>query len=499
VANVVSTQLLEQLWSEKWLDKLNNNTKKAYTILGDQHVVNTALGQTLYLPSRIRRCISERVGRILRSQVKRRDCYYAVLRVVQMIGVEGNLDRLVKTVACTLIGFERRYYKRALIRQTLRTFRWYHYRIGMDLAVLLTFPYTKMVHPRIRSFNFPYAPDDGQAIQLVWVRDEITIQLKLPQTPFPIKQSDWFWQQFTLKIPSKILQRVFKSNSQLLRPSLRYITLKGGFQFPFLNIPFSIPSQDSVLLCKNRVLSADLGVINLLTSVVCEAGSQISLPFFWSPNTRILNNIDQLYYHISRIQKRIDRYPNNWIGKGKLVNEQARLYGKLNRYRNLIPHLASNVLIEKALHWRCSVIVLEDLRTFEPPKHKRKLSRKLSSWLRGALYKTVIYKARRVGIVVKRVSARWTSSYCPRCGHRGQKIMDPMSLVVIKTGRFFHCTQCSYLADRDYVGAVNIYRMYQEHLNKRHSIRFAKLVSYTGTGIPLNRPSGASTQDFLCR
>ena len=63
-------QLLEHLWTEEWIEVLQNEKKKAYKVIGEQQVVLSKEGQQLYLPSRIRRCITERVGRILRSQGK---------------------------------------------------------------------------------------------------------------------------------------------------------------------------------------------------------------------------------------------------------------------------------------------------------------------------------------------------------------------------------------------------------------------------------------------
>ncbi len=181
------------------------------------------------------------------------------------------------------------------------------------------------------------------------------------------------------------------------------------------------------------------------------------------------------------------------MGQGKRRQELERLYRKLNRYGEEILHLASNQLLETALRWQCSTIVLEDLRNYEPPKHRKKLSRKLSNWLRGAFYDILSYKAQRFGIIVVRVNPRWTSSYCPRCGAKGEKISDPRARHVITSGRFFYCDVCSYVADRDYITAVNIYRLYQEKRNKRFSITHAKPVPYTATGIPLNRPSGDTT------
>ncbi len=504
-----SQQLLTELWSDHWIDTLAITTqkkqKKAYKVINEKRVsLTTSHGCVVYLPSRIRRCIAEQVGRILRSQVTRKDCYYDVLRIVQLTGVEGNLDKLVRTVALTLANFEGKFYRWALIRQTLRLFRRYYYQLGLDLNLLRQFPYTAMVKPRIQSFTLSYSPDDGQAIHYDWRPEEdpatIGIRLKVPCRTQPSQRSHWVWRKFTQSIPIKIQPRITSPNSKLCPPTLRYITLKSGLILPFLECTWSVdhhhtkqrsPHRHS--LRANRVLATDLGVINLTTSVICEAGSQLSTPIFWSPSNTILHKIEQLYHHIARLQRKLDRYPVHWCGQGTRHQELERLHRKLNRYRQEILHLASNHLVETALRRECKIIVLEDLRNYEPPTHLRKLSRKLSNWLRGALYEILSYKATRVGIKLVRVNPRWTSSYCPRCGTKGEKISDPRTRHATKRGRFFYCGSCSYLADRDYIAAINIYRMYQELRNKRYSLKHSKPVPYMATGIPLNRPSGDST------
>ena len=260
---------------------------------------------------------------------------------------------------------------------------------------------------------------------------------------------------------------------------------------PFLECPWSqdhTHTHPSQQLRANRVLATDLGVINLTTSVICEAGSQLSTLIFWSPSTLVLHRIEQLYHHIAKLQRKLDRDPAHWVGQGTRRQELERLHRKLNRYRQEILHLASNQLLETALRWQCKTIILEDLRSYEPPKH-----RKLSNWLRGALYDILSYKATRFRIRIVRVNPRWTSTYCPRCGAKGEKISDPRSRHAIKRGRFFHCTSCCYLADHDYIAAINIYRVYQELRYKRFSLKQARPVPYTATGIPLNRPSRDST------
>jgi IS605 OrfB family transposase len=494
-------QLLETLWSDYWIAMMDSNRKKkAYKVINEQRVSLSINGRVVYLPSRIRRVIAEQVGRILRSQTIRKQCYYDVLRIVQFTGVEGNLNKLVRTVALTLANFEDKYYRWALIRQTLRMFRRYYYQIGLDLSVLMQFPYTAVVKPQIRSFILPYSPDDGQAIQFDWQPAgdplAISIRLKVPCCPHPSQRSHWIWQEFILSLPAKLQPRVSHPTSTLCAPTLRYLTLKSGLTLPFLECFWSMDhthTHSSQPLRSNRVMATDLGVINLTTSVICEAGSQLRPPMFWSPSKTILHRIEQLYHHIARLQRKLDCYPTLWVGQGKRREELERLYRKLNRYREEILHLASNQLLETAQHWQCKTIVLEDLRNYEPPKHRRKLSRKLSNWLRGALYDILSYKAQRFGIKLVRINPRWTSSYCPRCGAKGEKIRDPRTRNMIKSGRFFYCDVCSYMADRDYIAAVNIYRMYQEKRKRRFSLKYAKPVPYTATGIPLNRLSGDTT------
>jgi len=135
------------------------------------------------------------VGRILRSQAIRKQCYFDVLRIVQLTGVTGNLDTLVRTVGLTLANFEGKYYRWALIRQTLRMFRRYYYHLGLDLSALIQFPYTTVVKPQIRSFILPYSPDDGNAIQYDWqpAEDPLTlhIRLKVPCRIHPSQRSHW--------------------------------------------------------------------------------------------------------------------------------------------------------------------------------------------------------------------------------------------------------------------------------------------------------------------
>lgn len=229
-------QLLERLWTEDWLDLLGASSKKAYKVIGEQQVQLSINNRRLHLPSRIRRSIAEQVGRMLRAQAARKNCYYDVLKIVQGTGVEGQLDSLVRTVGRTLSRLHGKYYRWALIRQTLRTFRRYHYKLGLDLTVLTQIPYTKQVQPTIRNSIFPYAPDDGQAIRITWQGDQLSGQIKLPKTAHPIKTQDWAWWNFSLALPTKILHRLPPEDSKLHRPALRYLSSKVAYSFRFWSL-----------------------------------------------------------------------------------------------------------------------------------------------------------------------------------------------------------------------------------------------------------------------
>ena len=426
----------------------------------------------------------------MRSQAVRKDCYYDVLEVVSTTGVSGNLDDLVKQVALTLIAFKGKYYKRALIRQMLRTLRRYYYQLGLGPQVFAHIPYTTLVSPSIHNFTFPYAADnglDGQIIKVHWSGQLLIIECKLPIVERPVKVADWSWHKFTLKIPRPIYPRIRKSGYSIHLPTMRELVLKGGLTSPILTFFWSSQGQQDQLFVKNRVMTTDLGLINLTTSVIIEAGSQISRPIFWSPPKTILRKIEVLYEQIKDIQKKLDRYKTTWRGQGRRLEERARIYHKLNRIRKQLLHLACNQLIGTALQWGCKLLVLEDLRAYGPPKNQRTLSRKLSNWIRGSLYEVLTYKAALVGIKVTRVNPRGTSSYCPRCGAKGLKITEPTNKTEDPKGRFFYCPHCNYTADRDYIAAINIFRMYQQQRKKKFSLINAKPVSYIGADTPPNR------------
>ena len=230
--------------------------------------------QAIYFPSRIRRGIAERVGRILRSQHDRKECFYHCLQVGKQVGLAGHLNTLVKKVARTLQMIHGHYYRYALIRQTLRLLRCLHIKYGLDVWTLR---YTDVVRTTINQFIFPYGPDDGQAFQYICTGHVITYQMKLPVIPVPTTRRDWEWLAGTIPIPDRLQKKIREAvEVQLLSPLLQSQALKGGLAVPVLQFPweFSEPERPRDRDKRNpkakaqRALCVDLGLINLATLVV---------------------------------------------------------------------------------------------------------------------------------------------------------------------------------------------------------------------------------------
>ncbi|MHA2298372.1 MAG: hypothetical protein ACXAEU_20260 [Candidatus Hodarchaeales archaeon] len=66
----------------------------------------------------------------------------------------------------------------------------------------------------------------------------------------------------------------------------------------------------------------------------------------------------------------------------------------------------------------------------------------------------------------------------------------PCSTKANDRGRFFWCPHCQFRRDRDYIGALNVYRVYLLPKKERYKLARAKPVFYQKMVLPSNRPDG---------
>ena len=124
--------------------------------------------------------------------------------------------------------------------------------------------------------------------------------------------------------------------------------------------------------------------------------------------------------------------------------------GRENRWMSDVNHQISKTLVRK--YGENTLLVLEDLTgvSFEESNLSRgkKQNYALRSWSFYQLEQFLSYKAREHKSEVLKVSAKYTSQRCPKCGTIHKENRDHR--------KHFYSCQCGYKSNDDRVGAMNI-------------------------------------------
>ena len=125
--------------------------------------------------------------------------------------------------------------------------------------------------------------------------------------------------------------------------------------------------------------------------------------------------------------------------------------GRENRWMSDVNHQISKTLVEK--YGKDTLFVLEDLTgvSFEETNLSEKAKQQrsdLRSWTFYQLEQFLTYKAHENRSEVLRVSAKYTSQRCPKCGtiHKENR----------NHGKHLYSCQCGYKSNDDRIGAMNI-------------------------------------------
>ena len=124
--------------------------------------------------------------------------------------------------------------------------------------------------------------------------------------------------------------------------------------------------------------------------------------------------------------------------------------GRENRWMSDVNHQISKTLVQK--YGKDTLFVLEDLTgvSFEESNLSRTAKQKydLQSWAFYQLEQFLTYKAHENRSEVLKVSAKYTSQRCPKCGtiHNGNRDHH----------RHLYRCQCGYSSNDDRIGAMNI-------------------------------------------
>jgi IS605 OrfB family transposase len=173
------------------------------------------------------------------------------------------------------------------------------------------------------------------------------------------------------------------------------------------------------------VLGVDLGVENL---AVTSAASFVSGREF----SHRLREFERARSELQQTGTRSDR---------RTLQEAS---GRQLRYIRDVVHRVANELVAEALRYDCDVIAFEELtgirdRTNASWGHK---------WAFRTLVEYVEYKARTVGVTVRKVEPAHTSVRCAECGFTSDRNRPSRSQ--------FRCEECGTEANADYNAAKNI-------------------------------------------
>jgi IS605 OrfB family transposase len=344
----------------------------------------------------------------------------------------------------------------------------------------------------------PYSADDGptsgQAVKYQYDEDAqtLSIKLKTPDTLEPEARGDWTWTEHELDGYTAFHELL--EHGSLSSPSFQSTKTKTGHDYYELSFPVEVEHQekpDDV----ETVIAIDSGLRKEATAVaVNEDGEQLSVPYFIQTTERErMRNLawerDQLNSKLADLRRNGRDHTDSFE---HIHAEYERVNNKIRHKREQLVHDVANQVLALALLYEVDAIVHEDLRSLSPPRGEGQLSWELSSWARREIISKIQYRADLAGLHVRKVRPGNTSRSCPRCGSTGHTTRSPDHYREMWWGGHFRCdnTRCGFQGDRDYVGAVNVARVF---FSNTASLQHDFTSSYTGDFeiVPASRSAGS--------
>jgi putative transposase len=469
-----ANHVLSNHWSPSHLDRISESDHQAWKYF-DEHEAFAAMD--LYLPSRIRRCILQKVGETLRSQADRRAAFHSIQHVLP----EHKIRRIHRRQIKHQLWDASEYLPSGYVDILIGHLNSYYDRHGH-------FPETYFALqdcPEYSSGMLPYSADDGpiagQAVKYSYDPDSttLTVRLKTPDTLTPETRGDWTWTEHELEGYDAFAELLAYGN--LSAPAFQPTRRKTGDPYYVLSFPIEIDppetSDDT-----DRVLALDAGMRKDVTAVVVtEEGEQLSRPHFVRFTDR--ERMCRLHRERQRLNDRLAELRRTGHDHtdtfGHMQSEYERVNNKIQHKREQLIHDVANQILALALVYDVDAIVHEDLRSLSPPRGNGILSWELSSWARREIIEKIEYRAECAGVAVAEVSPRGTSRSCPRCGSTGHTCESPDHHEEVWWGGHFRCdnSRCDFEGDRDYVGAVNVARVF---FSDGHKLDHDFTTSYTG-------------------
>lgn len=453
----VANTLIEQYWTPEYLTGIDEYSYQAWKYFDEDGAFADV---DLYLPSRYKRCVMQKVGETLRSHADKREAFHATLPILPDHKIRRIHTRRIKEQLWDSKEYLSSGYVDLLIKQ-LNSYYDQHGRYPKSYFDLQDCPtYSKGVLP----YSADDGPTSGQAVKYTYDdgTQTLTAKLKTPDTLKPETRGDWTWTEH--KLGDYELFHELLDHGSLSAPSFQPAQTKTGDEYYELSFPVEVEhteKPDDV----ETVLAIDGGIRKDATAVVINRdGEQLSVPYFIQNTERErMRNLARERNQLNSKLAYFRRNGRDHTDSFKHVHgEYERVNNKIVNKREQLIHDVANQVLALALLYDVYAIVHEDLRSLTPPRGDGQLSWELSSWARRELIEKIEYRADIAGLHVERVRPGNTSRSCPRCGSTGHTTKSPDHFHEVWWGGHFCCdnARCGFQADRNYVGAVNVARVF---------------------------------------
>ena len=232
--------------------------------------------------------------------------------------------------------------------------------------------------------------------------------------------------EIRIKFVNRIKFKIIFGNphkSQTLRTEIREIIL-GNYSIQgssiqidnkkiILNLSMSIPNK-KLELDKNVVVGVDLG---LAIPAVCALNTNDYIK-------KAIGSADDFLRQRTKIQNQKKQIQKNLIqvcgghGRKKKMNHLDKIKKSEQNWVRTYNHFVSKQIVDFAIKNKAKYINVEDLTGFDSSKYI------LRNWSYYQLQEFITYKAKNVGIEVRKINPYHTSQTCSCCGHweEGQRI-----------------------------------------------------------------------------
>ena len=394
----VATYVLKDHWTPSHLDGIAESSHQAWKYF-DEH--EPFEGLDLHLPSRVRRCLLQKVGETLRSNVGRRDAF----QFIQTVLPDHKIRRIHRRRIKEQFWDGGNYLSSGYVDVLIDQLNSYYDRHGTCPDTYFEIQGCPEYDSGVLPFSADDGPTSGQAVKYQYDSDSeaLTVRIKTPDTRSPETRGDWSWTEYEWDGYEAFHD--LTSHGDLSAPEFQPSRRKNGDTYYELSFPVEVEHREATD-STDCVLALDAGMRKDMTAVVVtEDGEQLSTPHYIRFTDR--DKMRRLHRERTHVNDRLSALRRNGHAHtdefAHIHSEYERVNAKIQHKREQLTHHVANQVLALALIYDVDTIVHEDLRSLSPPRDEGTLSWELSSWARRDIIENIEYRAACAGLDVERV------------------------------------------------------------------------------------------------